>query len=182
MEKYVQLAYDLGFTRAFALDPRKIPFDEAAILRQGCEANDCGKYGTNWCCPPGVGTDEEVAARVNCWKKGVMVQFITESIDSSLNPELFKEISASFGSMVQCFYGKVKETEGDCYMLGRGACTLCKECTYPDAPCRYPEKVTPCLSSHGINVYKLWETSGFPRGAVNELDFYALLMYDKVKE
>ena len=101
MEKYVQLAYDLGFTRAFALDPREISFKETAVLRQGCEANDCGKYGTNWCCPPGVGTDEEVAARVNCWKKGVMVQFITESIDSSLNPELFKEISASFGSMVQ---------------------------------------------------------------------------------
>ena len=181
MQDYTETAYELGFTRAFTLNAREIPFDEVDILRQGCEANDCGNYGTSWCCPPGVGTKEEVEAKVKRWQKGIMVQFITEVIDVSFQPELFREINAAFGEMVQCLYETVKEREGDCYMLGKGHCDLCKKCTYPDEPCRFPEKAAPCLSSHGINVGKLWETSGFPRGRLDEFDSYALILYGREK-
>ena len=181
MTDYVQLAYEQGFTKAFALDPQKISFAEAKILRQGCEANDCGKYGTNWCCPPGIGDIDQVEAKVKAWRKGVMLQFITEAVDGSVNPAMFKEVASAFSAMVQKYYAAVKKEEKECYMLGRGSCLLCKECTYPDAPCRYPEKITPCLSSHGINVYKLWDSSGYRRGNLGETDFYALLLYDKIK-
>lgn len=57
--------------------------------------------------------------------------------------------------------------------------TNCKKCSYPDEPCHHPEKAAPCLFSHGINVIKLWETSGYPTGKLDEFDSYALILYDK---
>ena len=46
--------------------------------------------------------------------------------------------------------------------LGAGACTMCKKCTYPDAPCRFPNRMYPCVESHGINVIPLFEALEIP--------------------
>ncbi|MBQ1285744.1 MAG: DUF2284 domain-containing protein, partial [Lachnospiraceae bacterium] len=31
-------------------------------------------------------------------------------------------------------------------------CNRCKECTYPDAPCRFPEKAVSSMESYGLYV------------------------------
>ena len=36
------------------------------------------------------------------------------------------------------------------YGLSTESCALCEVCTYPNSPCRHPEKMLPCLESHGI--------------------------------
>ncbi|MEE0776497.1 MAG: DUF2284 domain-containing protein [Bacillota bacterium] len=177
MTDYIAYAKECGISEAAAFNPQELPFDDAAILRQGCEANDCGKYDTNWSCPPGIGSIEEVESKVKQWRHGIVMQFLTEAIDSSLQPELFKEISGSFNVMARKVFDKVLEEHGDGYMLGRGGCTICKECTYPEKPCRYPEQMIPCISSHSINVYRLWDSTGFRRGNLSETDLYAIILY-----
>ncbi len=56
-EKLVQLALENGADRAAIIDVNNIVFSNE--LRRMCEVNFCGKYGTNWMCPPGVGTLDE---------------------------------------------------------------------------------------------------------------------------
>ena len=40
----------------------------------------------------------------------------------------------------------------DMLPLGAGCCTQCKACTYPDAPCRFPEKQISSMESYGMLV------------------------------
>ena len=36
--------------------------------------------------------------------------------------------------------------------MGAGACTRCEACTYPHAPCRFPELVHPSMEACGLLV------------------------------
>ena len=66
----------------------------------------------------------------------------------------------------------------DVLKLGAGCCTVCKTCAYPDAPCRFPEKMHPCVESHGINILPIIEELGltFQYGE-NVVTWFSLLLY-----
>ena len=49
--------------------------------------------------------------------------------------------------------------------LSTEACAICEKCAWPDAPCRHPDRMFPCVESHGIVVTDLAEKAG--------IDFYA---------
>ncbi len=51
----------------------------------------------------------------------------------------------------------IRESGTDCMALSTESCDICEVCTYPDAPCRFPEKMHPCVESHGIIVCELAE-------------------------
>lgn len=36
--------------------------------------------------------------------------------------------------------------------IGAGCCTRCKECTYPDNPCRFPDKTFASMEAYGMLV------------------------------
>ena len=44
--------------------------------------------------------------------------------------------------------------------LGSGTCTLCAACTYPDAPCRQPDKRVSSLEAYGILVNDICTKNG----------------------
>lgn len=60
-----QLA-ELPLYAYFFIDPRELEFSER--IRWICE-NECPMYGTNWACPPGVGTVDECKSRCSRYKK-----------------------------------------------------------------------------------------------------------------
>ena len=46
--------------------------------------------------------------------------------------------------------------------MGAGTCRRCKSCTYPDAPCRFPEDSYSSMEAYGLWVSKVCELSGIP--------------------
>ena len=49
------------------------------------------------------------------------------------------------------------------YILSTEACAICDRCAWLDGqPCRFPEKMHPCVESHGINVIPVMESLGVP--------------------
>ena len=47
------------------------------------------------------------------------------------------------------------------YILSSQACAICDRCAILDGqPCRFPEKMHPCVESHGINVVPILEKLG----------------------
>lgn len=45
-------------------------------------------------------------------------------------------------------------------MLSNEGCDLCKKCTYPDAPCRFPDRLHASLEANGIFVNILAKSAG----------------------
>ena len=43
----------------------------------------------------------------------------------------------------------------DLLAIGAGACTKCKECTYPDAPCRFPKEAFASMEAYGMLVVQV---------------------------
>lgn len=45
-------------------------------------------------------------------------------------------------------------------LYSAGGCSLCKKCTYPDAPCRFPDRVHRSMEACGIDVGALAKKCG----------------------
>ena len=48
----------------------------------------------------------------------------------------------------------------DLLPLNAGCCTVCKQCTCPDAPCRFPEKAISSMEAYGLLVNQVCTDSG----------------------
>ena len=65
------------------------------------------------------------------------------------------------------------------YILSTEACSICERCAWLDGqPCRYPDRMHPCVESHGINLIPTLEQNGleFQYGE-NIVTWYSLLFY-----
>ena len=72
----------------------------------------------------------------------------------------------------------LREQGVETYPLSTESCAVCDRCTYPDAPCRFPERMFPCVESHGILVLELAELFGIdfqPQG--NIVTWFSLILY-----
>ena len=63
-------------------------------------------------------------------------------------------------------------------VLSTESCELCGHCTYPDAPCRFPNRMLPCMEGYGILVAGLAEQCGitFMNGN-NLVTWFSLILY-----
>ena len=132
-------------------------------IRWICE-HECPMYGKTWACPPAVGSVEECRARCLAYEEALVIATITEVSDIANIGETLatraphEDITRQVAEMVR---GQAEEI----MVLSTEACAICEDCAYPGAPCRFREKMYPCVESHGIVVTDLAEKEG--------IDFYA---------
>ena len=55
---------------------------------------------------------------------------------------------------------QTRTLHADCLPLTAGACTLCKKCTCPDRPCRFPGKRLSSMEAYGLLVSDVCLKSG----------------------
>ena len=155
----VQEALDAGFSQAGELNVKALVF--MPEVRDMCSVDRCRQYGRNWRCPPGCGSIEDAAARASQYSYGVLVQTIGK-MEDDFDYETIQETSerhkANFAALVK----KLKARYGDILPMGVGTCNLCESCTYPDAPCRFPEESISSMEAYGLWVSKVCELSGVP--------------------
>ena len=121
-----------------------------------CEAGACGKYGKTWACPPGAGTLEECRQRILAFDT-LLVFSAKYSLDDPFDYEAMARGAAAFQDLCRELGQRLRALPGGCLLLSNGGCSLCPECTYPDAPCRHPEQAHTSLSANGILVSRLAE-------------------------
>ena len=56
----------------------------------------------------------------------------------------------------------LREQHADVLALGAGCCTLCKKCTYPDEPCRFPDKQISSMEAYGLVVLEVCKANNLP--------------------
>ncbi len=75
---------------------------------------------------------------------------------------------------------KLKEAKIEHLALGCGSCNICEECTYPLAPCRFPEKVFPPIEAFGIDVFSLCEITGMKYTIEdNNVIFFCMIYFNE---
>ena len=157
------------------IDPRQLEFNQR--IRWICE-HECPMYGKTWACPPGVGTVEHCAGKCRNFENCLMIATITEVEDIAdiqqtlaTRPE-HEEVTNQVGAFLE-------EQGVKPYILSTEACAICQRCAIEDGqPCRHPDKMHPCVESHGINIIPVLEEQGicFQYGE-NVVTWISLLFY-----
>ena len=154
-EKMAALAKEVGYTNMGPLNPKTI--EQKPEVRQMCQA--CGRYAKHWSCPPGCGTLEECTRKVAKYSRGILVQTVGE-LEDEFDGEAMMETQEQHKIHFRALCDKLQDA--DVLKLGAGCCTICKECSYPDAPCRFPEKMVSSMESYGMVVAEVCKANNVP--------------------
>ena len=145
-------------------------------VRSVCET-DCQRYGTSWACPPAVGTVEECRERCLSYPHALLITTMNEVDDIEDLPgtlETRKDHEEITRQVSELLRGQGAET----YPLSTESCAVCRECAYPDGPCRHPERMFPCVESHGILIIDTAERFGIPfQVGGNIVTWFSLILY-----
>ena len=144
----ISMALDAGFSLAQRIDPATItPMD---AVRDMCAVDKCKSYDKNWACPPACGSVEACAAKISSFNCGVIVE-TTGDLEDDFDFESMAETAKRHGENFTALTRKIREnTDEPILPLGSGGCSNCKECTYPDAPCRFPDRMVHPMEGYGI--------------------------------
>lgn len=156
-EQLSDLAKEAGFSACAPLDIDTI--DLKPEVRDMCASNSCGQYGKRWSCPPGCGTLEECAARLKNYDRGILVQTYGD-VEDGFDFEAMMEIEADHKDHFLKMYEALRVAGKDVLAIGAGCCTQCAKCTYPDAPCRFPEKMISSMEAYGMLVLEICKANG----------------------
>lgn len=159
IDRLLAVAKQAGFTGMKEMDVSGIEL--LSEVRDMCAENKCGKYAKNWACPPGCGTLDECAAEIGKYKYGIIAQSTCE-LEDSMDYEGMMELSKTHTERFYNAVDMLREEFADVLPLGAGCCTRCKECTFPDAPCRFPEKRFSSMESYGMLVSRVCTQNGIP--------------------
>ena len=157
------------------IDPQELEFSDR--IRWICQ-NECPKYGTTWACPPGVGSVAACQAKCLRYRNCLLISSITEVADiADMNETLATR--PAHEALTEQVAELLREQGIQPYILSTQACSICDRCAIADnQPCRFPEKMHPCVESHGINVVPVLERLGleFQFGS-NVVTWISLLLF-----
>ncbi|MBQ6469828.1 MAG: hypothetical protein IJJ50_07240 [Lachnospiraceae bacterium] len=146
-----------GFTQVGIIKTKDLHFYEE--VRKYCVENACHHFNTTWACPPAVGTVEECRERtlgfdyLHLFSKSF---YLPDAVDwDSMKPAV-----TEFKKIVDELNSRLKPRQNGMMILSNDSCSLCKTCTYPDAPCRIPDKLHHSIEGYGFYVSELSKQAG----------------------
>ena len=159
----------------FFIDPKGLEF--TSRVRWVCE-NECPRFGQTWACPPGVGTVEHCRCKCLNYENCLIISTITEieDIGNMAQALATRDPHEELTNQVREFF---RQQDTEPYILSTESCALCDRCAWLDGqPCRFPEKMHPCLESHGINLIPTLEELGLEyQFGGNIVTWFSLLFF-----
>lgn len=158
------------------VDPQKIEF--AQRIRWICQ-HECPMYGKSWACPPGVGEVSACEAKCKSYVNCLLISTITEVSDIA-NLEETLATRPDHEAVTNAVRDLMRAQGIEPYILSTEACAACERCAILDGqPCRRPDRMHPCLESHGINILPTLEELGIPfQYGENVVTWISLLFYN----
>jgi predicted metal-binding protein len=147
LNKLIKEALATGFTVAAEIKTDTLRF--MPEVRNMCKADLCHSYNKNWTCPPACGTIEECAARASKYSSGILVQCVG-NLEDSFDIDGMEALSRRHKECFEKLLEGLRSQKVDFLSLGAGACTICTKCSYPDNPCRFPDKAVTSMEASGL--------------------------------
>ena len=147
-------------------------------VRAICEQNSCRNYAASWACPPAVGTITECRERINQY--GKMLLFSRKyQLEDSFDFKGMTESLLDFKRTVDEFQQDLKGVLSDYLLLSNEGCGRCTECTYPSAPCRFPQLLHHALEGYGFIVNELAREAGIRyNNGMNTVTYFGALLFN----
>jgi predicted metal-binding protein len=156
----------------------EIPFSDQVIT--ACAQNYCGRYGKRWGCPPAVGNPRALREKLLKYEYALVFSTRHELEDS------FDLEGMNAGREAHCRTEAevLRSCAFEAYIaLGASSCDLCKECTYPNAPCRFPDRMKMTVESHGIDVVALCASAGLSySGGERTVTYFSVVFFRQNKK
>jgi predicted metal-binding protein len=149
----------LGFDLCLEFDPGLLVPEER--IRDYCVENRCGSYNVNHMCPPRIGSLHDIAARLDRFGQGVLLQ-CSRPLDVANDREGVTRTKLEFHRLLLRLERRLRR-RGMTLVWGLmgGNCELCRICTaVEDKPCRHPERARTSLEAIGVDVVGLLERLG----------------------
>ena len=159
------------------IDPASLEFSQR--VRYICRT-ECPMYGKSWACPPGVGEVEACRSKCGAYENCLLVGTIVEVADIA-DLEATLATRSDHEALTNEIRELMRQQGVEPYVLSTEACALCERCAILDGqPCRMPDKMHPCVESHGINLIPTLESCGleFQYGE-NIVTWYSLLFFNE---
>lgn len=145
-------------------------------VRQVCEL-ECPRYGVSWACPPAVGTVEECRQRCLTYPHALLITTMTEVGDIA-DIDVTLATRPDHEALTRQVNALLQAQSVETYPLSTESCAICDECAYPTSSCRHPEKMYPCIESHGILITETAERLGIDFQAGNNIvTWFSLILY-----
>ena len=157
MTDFKAIALDCGFTVAEPMDVKSLKF--MPDVRSMCAADRCQHYGKTWSCPPACGELDYWEEKASHYSHGLILQTVGDREDS-FDFEAMMEVSEENKKQFDRLMDTLLATDADFLAMSAGTCTRCEKCTYPDAPCRFPEKLCPSMEACGLFVSGVCSDNG----------------------
>ena len=176
MTEMIILAKEAGFKYAASIDMESLEFRED--VRAMCRSDRCNSYGKSWSCPPATGSIERAKERISGYHRGIIVQTCGE-ISGSFDIDGTRQIMLRHKKTFDTFVRQVRTFYPDCLPMGAGACSRCRSCTYPDRPCRHPDRMYPSMEAYGLLVSDVAVRSGLGYNyGENTMSFTSCILID----
>lgn len=174
--KIKETAIQSGFSEAGCLDVCNLNYHPE--VRSICEGNSCRSYGTSWACPPAIGTIEACKARVDQYDKMLLFSRKYE-LEDSFDLEGMTDGMINFKETVDSFQQNLTDILSDYLLLSNEGCGRCSQCTYPNAPCRFPHLLHHSLEGYGFMVSELAKSAAVRyNNGPNTVTFFGALLFN----
>lgn len=159
------------------VDPREVEFSRE--IRALCEENKCRRYGTTWACPPAVGTIDECRERARSYSR--MLVFSGKfDIKNSRDFKGMMSAMKDFKEIAKRLDDELRPVLDNYLILSNEGCGTCEKCTYPDNPCRFPDKVHGSIEGYGIIVSRIAAQAGLRyNDGANSIIYFGALLYNE---
>lgn len=159
MTELLTLARAAGFEETAPLQAAQLVFRPE--VREMCRADRCRSYGKNWCCPPACPTLEDMTRRMRDYGDGVLVETVGRMADD-FDYEAMLGAETRHKDRFRRLIRELCDRYGRDAVLpmGAGTCRRCEICTYPDAPCRFPEERVVSMEAYGLLVSQVCQDCG----------------------
>jgi len=157
------------------VDPQTLEFSDR--IRYICGA-ECPMYNKTWACPPAVGEVEACKCRCLAYGHCLMIGTAVE-VNDIANIDETLATRPAHEEVTNMVRDLIREQGVEPYVLSTEACDICEKCAWLDGePCRHPDRMHPCVESHGINLIPTLEENGleFQYGE-NIVTWYSLLFF-----
>lgn len=142
----------------------------------------CSQYKANWSCPPATPDLDEVKTIFSEYSTALLL------VGNQNRNDFYKDSNRNRTDQVKYWKGTVS-LERMLFLKGydkaiglvSGACSLCKQCAYPDA-CRFPMEKRPTVESFYIDLVGTLKNLGIDTKVALELHetfkYYSIILLD----